>query len=360
MNISAGIIYGFQEGFNSTDVEVTASTVVVSSGGNGTVTIYNKSDLALLTEAPFDDLRSVSHNNGEYAILDASKGVSILDNNLNITKEIAISTDFGTATKRTLDYKNDRIIVSEGTKGAGLYNATTGALIEYIPILLDPSSESIEDKQTNAVATNEDVILMANGGAGLCLTEDQGDNTNLFGIIQLEGSINFVESKGDYIFAASGKQGLQIIKLNRPSESLANRCADLPAYSGSSNLTVNTGDTKEYRGSKRFNRITVKGSLLLCGSWTVNNNSTIDNDGLFEMNGTFVIGRNNKRKNVTVKSNATFRVEGNLTIYGDLVLNDGAKIEFIGDDSRVAVYGSVKKTGTTEVIGDFEDVNNKF
>ena len=360
MNISAGITYAFQEGFNSTDVEVTSSTVVVSSGGDGTVTVYNKSDLAVLNEAPFEDLRSVSHNNGEFAVLDASKGVSILDNSLNITKEIPINTDFGAATKRTLDYKNDKIVVSEGIKGAGLYNATSGALIEYIPILLDPSSESIEDKQTNAVATNEDVILMANGGAGLCLTEDQGDSANLFGIIQLEGSINFVASKGDYIFAASGKEGLQIIKLNRPNESLVERCASLPAYSGSKALTVDPGETAEYRGSKRFNRITVGGSLLLCGSWTVNNNSTVEEDGLFEMNGTFVIGRNNKRKNVTLAENATFRVEGNLIIYGDLILNDGATLEFIGENSRVAVFGSVRRNGDTEVVGEFDDVNSKF
>ncbi len=42
MNVDAGIIYGFQEGFNSTDIEVTASTVVVSSGEDGSITVYDK------------------------------------------------------------------------------------------------------------------------------------------------------------------------------------------------------------------------------------------------------------------------------------------------------------------------------
>ncbi len=360
MNIGAGITYGFQQGFNSTDVEVTSTTVIVSSGGDGSITVYDKRDLTIINEAFFLDLRSVSYNNGQFAILDASKGVSILDNNLNILKEIGISTDFGLATKRTLDFSNDKIIVSEGSKGAGLYNAISGALVEYIPILVDPTGSNTEGRETNAVAINEEVILMANGGAGLCLAEDKGSGTNLVGIIELDGSINFVESKGDYIFAASGKKGLQVVKLNRPDESLANRCASLPVYKGSSNLTVNQGEAKEYSGSKRFNKFTVKGSLLLCGSWTVQNNSKIESNGLFEMNGTLVIGRNNKRKNITVDKNATFRVEGNLTIYGDLILNDGSTIEFIGNDSNATIFGKVKKSGTVEVLGNFEDVNDKF
>ena len=357
MNVGAGIIYGFQEGFNSTDIEVTASTVVVSSGGDGTITVYDKRDLSILKEAPFQDLRSVALNNDQFAVLDASKGVSILDANLNITQEIAINTDFGAGTKRTLAFDNDMVIVSEGAKGAGVYSALSGSLLEYIPILSDGTSEWSE---TNAVATNEKVILMANGGSGLCLSEDKDGEMGVVGVIDLEGSINYVESKGDYIFAASGKQGLQVIKLNRPDESLVNRCSDLPFYSGSSNLNVNQGETKEYRGAKRFNSISVNGNLLLCGSWTVSNDSNINSDGLFEMNGTLTIGRNNKRKDIVVNSNATFRVEGNLTIYGDLILNDGATLEFIGDTSVVTVFGDVKKNGSVSVIGTFEDTKFKF
>ena len=59
-------------------------------------------------------------------------------------------------------------------------------------------------------------------------------------------------------------------------------------------------------------------------------------------------------------SNATFRVEGDLIIYGDLILNDGAKLEFIGDNSRVYITGSVNQSNTAVVSGDFEDLNNKF
>ena len=357
MNVDAGIIYGFQEGFNSTDIEVTSTSVVVSSGKDGSITVYDKRDLSIVKDAPFQDLRSVSLNNNQFAVLDASKGVSILDSDLNITKEIAINTDFGAGTKRTLAFNNDRVIVSEGAKGAGIYSVLSGSLIEYLPILTDGTSEWSE---TNAVATNAEVILMANGGSGLCLSEDKDGDMGIVGIIELEGSINYVESKGDYIFAASGKQGLQVIKLNRPDASLENRCSSLPKYSGSANLNVNQGETMEYSGAKRFNSISVNGNLLLCGSWTVNNDSNINSDGLFEMNGKLTIGRNNKRKNIIVNTGATFRVEGELTIYGDLILNDGATIEFIGDDSVVTIFGAVQRNGSVSVLGNFEDAKNKF
>ena len=357
---SRNITYGFQEGFNANDVKVSSNSVMVTSGKEGYLSVYDKNSLTLEKEAPFADLRSVAVNGSSIAVLDASKGVNILDLNLQTVREIAIDSDFGDASKRTLDFSSNNIVVSEGSKGAGVYNSDTGSFIEYIPILVNPQEVATSDVVTNAVALNEEVLLMANGGAGLCLSEDQGNNTDLVGIIELKGSINFVASKGDYVFAASGKEGLQVIKLNRPDESLVTRCSSLLAYEGSANLTVVQGDIKEYSGSKRFNRITVNGSLLLCGSWTTNNDNYINSNGLFEMNGTLSVGRNNKRKNITVGENATFRVEGNLNIYGDLILEDGATLEFIGPGSVVNIFGKVKKTGDVTINGEFVDIQNKF
>lgn len=360
INLDAGVLYGFQEGYNATDIAVTSSEVLVTSGRDGFVSIYNKADLSAKNQVPFMDLRSVAVNDNRIAVLDASQGVSILDADLNLIRDIAIESDFGDNTKRTLDFSGENIVVAEGSKGAGIYNANTGSFISYIPILLDPANVDGSDVVTNAVATNEEILLMANGGAGLCLSEEQQNSTDLVGIIQLEGSINYVASKDDYIFAASGKEGLQIIKLNRPDESLASRCADLSAYNGSSNLNVNDNQTLSYRGAKRFNNFNVSGSLLLCGSWTVRNDVNLNTDAIFEMNGTFVVGRNNKRKTITINEGATLRVEGNLTIYGDLTLNEGATIEFIGENSVVNIFGDVNRNGNTTVEGTFSDIKNKF
>ncbi len=360
LDVSGELTYGFQEGFTANDVKVSSTGVLVTSGKDGLLTSYKVSDLSTQNDVSFSDLRSVAQNEGTIAVLDASQGVSIMDKNFTVTKEIAISSDFGDNSKRTLDLSGDKIYVSEGSKGAGVYNVTSGDLVEYIPILLNPEGTETQNIVTNAVAINEDVLLMANGGAGLCLSEEKDGQTNIIGVVDLDGSINYVASKGDYIFAASGKAGLQIVKLNRPDQSLEARCSNLSYYSGSANLSVNQGETKEFKGSKYFNSVNVNGSLLLCGTWAVNNSSYINSDGLFEMNGTLYIGRNNKRKNITVNKDATLRIEGNLTVYGDIILNDGATLEFIGDDSEANVFGSVKKLGSATVIGEFKDIRNKF
>ncbi|MBT9189334.1 LVIVD repeat-containing protein [Zobellia russellii] len=360
LDVSGELIYGFQEGFTANDVKVTSDGVLVTSGKDGLLTSYKISDLSTQNDASFSDLRSVAQNNGTIAVLDASQGVSIMDKSFTVSKTIAISSDFGDNSKRTLDFSGEKIYVSEGSKGAGVYNMTSGDLLEHIPILLNPEGTETQNIVTNAVAINEDVLLMANGGAGLCLSEDKDGQTNIIGVVDLDGSINYVASKGDYIFAASGKAGLQIVKLNRPDQSLESRCAELSYYYGSSNLSVNQGETKEFKGSKYFNSVNVNGSLLLCGTWAVNNSSYINSNGLFEMNGTLYIGRNNKRKNITVNKDAKLRIEGNLTVYGDIILNDGATLEFIGDDSVANVFGSVKKLGSATVIGTFRDVRNKF
>jgi len=359
-NLGAGISYAFQPGFNATDIKITGNSLLVGSGKDGTVAFYNKSDLATLNEEPFDDVRAIALQNNDIAILDASIGVSILDQDLQIIQEIVIDSDFGVATKRTLDFFGENIAVSEGAKGTGLYNSSTGAFVKHLPIMTSPNGVETSDIVTNGVATNDDLLFIANGGGGLSLAAQQDNNVEVVGVIELEGSINYVQSRDDYLFAAAGKGGFQIIKLNRPSQSLVESCANSPRYSGTSDLSINSGTELAYSGAKRFNSLNVNGSLLLCGSWTVRNLVNINADALFEMNGTFIVGRNNRRRNITINSGATFRVEGNLTIYGDLILNDGATLEFLGDNSVVNIFGSVIRNGNTEVSGNFRDIRSRF
>ena len=357
-DIDAGIEYAFQIGYNATDIKIMGNSLFVSSGKDGTIVNYNKADLAVINEAPFFDIRAIAIKDNDIAVLDASKGISLLNQDLAITKEIAIDSDFGEATKRTLDFFGDHIAVSEGAKGAGLYDLNSGGFVKHLPIMTSPNGVETADIVTNGVATNEELLFIANGGGGLSLAEERGGNPELVGVIELDGSINYVQSRGDYLFAAAGKGGFQIIKLNRPSNSLVQECANSPIYSGSSNLTVNAGSEQAYRGAKRFTSLDVDGSLLLCGSWTVRDE--IEIGGIFEMNGTLVVARNNRRRNVTVDSGAKFRVEGNLTIYGDLILNDGSTLEFLGDDSVVNIFGSVIRNGSAVVTGNYRDVQSKF
>ncbi len=358
-NLSSGIFYGFQEGFVANDIIITPSSVIMTSGRDGYVTEFDKNSLEITNETPYPDLRSLAMNNGQIAVLDASFGVRFLDANFAETRQIPIDSDFRLADKRTLDFSDEKVVVAEGSKGAGIYNTATGALIEHVPIPINPSEVAQTNIVTNATALNEDVLLMANGGAGLCLSEDN-EGVDIVGIIELQGSINYVASRGDYIFAASGKRGLQIIKMNKPSDDLAARCADTPRYSGSANLRVGAQDELAYSGSRRLSNMSVDGALLLCGTWTVRNAVDISANALFELRGTLVAARNNRRRNFSLAENATVRIEGDLTVYGDLILGENARLEFLGDNSRINIFGDVEIAEGATVTGDFDDVQDKF
>ncbi len=359
-DISGGILYGFQQGYNANDISISGQALLVTSGKEGSLTVYNKADLAIQQEYPYSDLRSIAFSDGNIALLDAGSGLKILDAGYQLLKEIPISTDLGLATKKTIDYKGDRILVAESGQGAGVYSVSSGSLLEYLPIMTNPDGLAEGDRVTNAVVSNNEVILMANGGAGLCLSEEKDGQLQAVGVIELEGSINYVQSKGDYVIAASGREGVQIIKLNRPPESLENRCSSLPRYEGSAKLLIPGGQEFAFSGSKRLNNITVNGRLLLCGTWTVRNNVVVNENGLFEYYGNVIIGRNDSRKVLRVAPNARLRIEGNLTLFGDLELEEGATLEFLGSNSKANIFGEVRKGANVTVSGTFEDIKDKF
>ncbi|GGD39516.1 hypothetical protein GCM10011361_03280 [Muriicola marianensis] len=362
MDTDAGVIYGFQAGDNATDVVIDKNEAFVTSGKAGTITIYDTKDLSIKEEAPYLDLRSLAKFDNRVAVLDAALGIRVLDDNLKPKKEIAIDSDFGLYTKRTVDFDGEKIIVAEGNKGAGVYSYDTGNLLQYIPILIDPLQPPAGDIVNNAVGINGDMVLMANGGAGLSVSDDKGDTAQPYGVIQLGGSINFVQTRGDYAFAASGQEGLQIIKLNRLSLSLSAQCATLPEYNGSNKLVINQGESFGFSGAKSFNSIKIEdeGSLILCGSWTVSNDVDIKENAVMAMNGNLSVGRNRRQRKIQVEKGGTLRIEGNLTIYGDLELKENATLEFIGDASVVNIFGEVKLEDGATVTGTFEDVRNKL
>ena len=131
------------------------------------------------------------------------------------------------------------------------------------------------------------------------------------------------------------------------------------SFNGNSRYTVPVGEDQAYSGSKRFNSLNVDGTLLLCGSWTVRDDITINENGVFEMNGTIVVGRANRSRDIVVKAGATLRIEGSMSIYGDLILED-ATIEFLGESTIAVIWGKVTKANSATVTGTFNDYFNKF
>ena len=212
------LTYFYQQGNTATGITKLGNSFYVSSGTDGVIAKYDGDTFSKSKEIAFSDLRSVTSESGKLAVLDGSTGVTVLDGELNTLSTISTNTDLVEDAKRTIAIMDGKLIVAEGAEGAGVYNLDTGTLEERLNILVDPENISPSDKVTNAVSVNGSSTLLANGGAGLAI-KVKNDLLDLMGVVELNGSINYVISDGDYIFAASGNSGLQIINKIRTDES---------------------------------------------------------------------------------------------------------------------------------------------
>ncbi|MEX0275657.1 MAG: Ig-like domain-containing protein [Flavobacteriaceae bacterium] len=215
IDMSDGVEFNYQDGFVANDIMVKDNSVYVTSGKEGYITRFDKNTLEIMEESPFDDLRSLSATANGIAVLDGSFGVRFLDTSLKEISSLSVTSNFGEDEKRTIAISDNRLAIAEGSNGAGIYNIDTGALETKLEIALRPEGELESDIVTNAVSFNDDLLLMANGAAGLSLAENKS-NIATAGVLDLQGSINYVVSKDDYIFAASGRSGLQIIRIQGP------------------------------------------------------------------------------------------------------------------------------------------------
>ena len=268
--------------------------------------------------------------------------------------------------KITIDFYNNNVLVAEGKRGLKAYNIDNGSNTATIEL---PTVTGVDQNEvvTNAVTVAKEHVFMANGAAGLAVHDlkDGISNIKKTGTLEIDGSVNYVESSEGYIFVASGTGGLKILKIieedtssNGPTEI---NCSGLPAYTGGSWMNVNSNDPQSYSGSASLKGLNINDDLTFCGSLAVEGSLNINSSGNFYMRGSLVQGSvYNKWNAFTINGSATLYVEGSLVIYGNMVLNDGATIEFLGAGASVTIYGDVIKNGTVTIKGNYTDSFNKL
>lgn len=351
------------EGFAGVDVTTTDEDIAVASGSNGLVGLFDSKG-AMKAEFPMTDLRSVKYGNGVLGALSGTEGIKILDpESLKILSSISLEKDIAES-KRTLDMGPGLLMASEGRRGVGVYSIELGTLLQRLEIPLNPEGVADGDIVTNAVSYDDGKVYMANGGAGISVSQlVENDILEEIGILGINGSSNFIKSYKGYIFVASGAQGLQILNLAEKEELAIDpgiNCNNLSPYSGNSNLNVNGNEVFGFSGANTLKNVNISGELTYCGSLAIESSLNINSGGLFMMNGSFVFGRWNKNNKLTINSNATLRISGSVVIYGDLNLNSGATIEFVGEANSLSIFGKVSKGQGVTIKGDFTDTENKL
>ncbi|GGF35259.1 hypothetical protein GCM10011339_24510 [Echinicola rosea] len=343
------------EGYVSTDVAHTDAHVVSVSGTEGMVALFDKANSSLVNQVAFPDLRSVTYGGGKLLVLDGEEGVNSLDP-VSLVKgyTIALGEDYS-GSKRTMDVHGETLVVSEGANGAGLYSISNGAEQAKIEIPIVSDGLVTEEVVTNAVTTNERHLFMANGAAGVSAVA-LGDDVETLGVLDLFGSSNYVRANNEYLFVASGLEGLQILKINLAEDIVDDVCTDLPAYKGSTWMNINSGEPQGYSGSVVADGLNVNDDFTFCGSLSVKGWANINSGGTFNMRGSMVVGQYGQDTGLQI--NSTMKIEGSLVIYGNLTINSGGTLEFLGDDSSITVYGNVWNNGT--VTGEFDDTEGKL
>ena len=92
----------------------------------------------------------------------------------------------------------------------------------------------------------------------------------------------------------------------------------------------------------------------------IEKSANLSSDSDLNMVGNFKLGNTKSSENLVINSNSTLKIEGLVEIYGDLNIESEGTLEFVGEDSKIYVSGEVKIKSGGQVIGDFEDLNDKF
>ncbi|WP_428232947.1 hypothetical protein [Flavobacterium sp.] len=345
------------EGKVTTDVAANSASYFATTGDQGSLFKINSATKAISAKATLEDLRSVVISGDKIITLSGTKGVNIYnESTLALQKSFTTSTDVSAA-KRTMDLDGTKLLVSEGYNGLGVYDINSGSKLQTIAI-----ATAGEENVTNAVSVNDGYAFVANGAAGLNVYKT-GSQLSLLGTVDITGSSNYVKSSGDFIYVASGKGGLKIIKMEKPNTTF-DSCTQYGAYNQGQNLILNSNEIKSYSGSTAINSAMVNSGAVLthCGSITIQNGLTLNSGGTFNMRGTLLQGKYQQQNptELIINSNAVLQIEGTVVIWGDLRLNSGAKINFIGNDSAITIYGKVTKNSNVTITGTYKDTENKL
>ena len=205
--------------YAGTDVRVTENNVYATSGSDGYLKIFDHS-YNLLNSISLDHARAIDANSQHIYVLQGEPGrVNVYNrSDASYVTTYNIGGAMQPEAKSELAISEKYIFAALNEGGMQMLNAD-GSLKQLIPKPVTPEGGDDNNFVTNSVSLNGDLVLLANGEAGLYiggLIEQQHDSITMIGKIRFGAgqSANFVESVDSVIFVATGRGGLKILALS--------------------------------------------------------------------------------------------------------------------------------------------------
>lgn len=375
---------------------------VVSGGSAGVLAKLNKQNGSIEISVSIPDLRSVRENGAKVIALSGTGVLKVYNQSLVHEKDITVQSNTAES-KRTMDLANNMAIVPQGRQGFGIYNIQSGSLIKQheIPNYVgNDSNLDPEDIVVNAVSVNNDKLFTANGGAGISVYSyaNASGAANLLGSASFNGmdltSSNFVISKDNYVFVASGRGGLKILKMIDLTPKVPTCNGNYPAYTGNDSwFNINSNEVKNFSGTRAFQGINIGGSLTWCGTLSVTSGDlNLNSNGVFNIYGTLAASRNfnvnsaanifgasvvegnihlnsggvlklsgnlsqgKSSSNTTFHINGKLEIDGEVVVYGDLNINSSGTVEFKNANSKLIVYGRLTNNNGNVLNGTIQKI----
>lgn len=201
----------------ATDVEVDENYIYATSGSDGKLSILKRSDYSLVKDIDINDARSLSINADNIFALNATNEKIQRFTKTDFTELDAIEVQgpITNESKTEIDVTDSYILTALNVSGLDIRNLD-GTLKQHFNRPETPETGLDADYVTNSVSLNEELLLIGNGGAGVyvgAMIPENDNNVTLLGSMNFDSSVNFVESRGNYIFVAAGTGGLKILTI---------------------------------------------------------------------------------------------------------------------------------------------------
>ncbi len=202
--------------YAGTDVKVTANAIFTLSGAQGYLKIYNL-NYQLLDSVPQANGRSLGLNTNFLYVFNGQPGS--LNVYSNTTYSYLNTFSIGGANEPQAESQmavTDKYIFTALNEAGVTVLNIDGSVKQIIPKPATPAGASGADCVSNAVSVNNDLVLIANGAAGLYVSNmvsKANDSLDLVGTIIFDdqASSNYVVSQDSIIFVATGLGGLKIL-----------------------------------------------------------------------------------------------------------------------------------------------------